>query len=196
MTSGHRAPWETHCRGARAAAGACVEVPVKVPASDSGGPGRGGGGEFPGICLACPSTVSSFNRPFPAGRMRGIPPSSFLLSYIHPINKHYGVPRPTLFTTHRWLPSAYHIKSKFLILAGEVLRDLPALCFPAYSPSIHSPVTLTYCCLASLSLARAAPLVYNIHCCFFICSTSAFPLGLSSDVDSFRKPPTDWSSPP
>lgn len=114
------------------------------------------------------------------------------LSFFHafiPLISTYGVPRPTLFTTHRWLPRAYRIKSKLLILADKVLRDLLALCFLTYSPSIHSPVTPTYCHLASLSLACAAPFVYNIHCCFFTCSTPAFPLGLSSGVDSFRKPP-------
>lgn len=189
LTSGHWAPWGTHCRGARAAAEAHVEAPVKVPASDSGGPGRGGGGEFPGICLACPSTVSSFNCPFPAGHMHGTPPLSFLLSCSHSTNKHLWSTQTHPVHYPLVAPQCLPHQVQTPYLADKVLRDLLALCFPTYSPSIHSPVTLTYCHLASLSLACAAPFVYNIHCCFFTCSTPAFPLGLSSGVDSFRKPP-------
>ena len=109
-------PWRMHCRGAgQQLSGAGVEGPQRILESGGAGPVWGVVEEevrevgvwLPGVCLACPAAVRSFNCPLRARKpIVSIPSStgSFYQQVFigYPDKSETG---PTLLAIHWWPPS-------------------------------------------------------------------------------------------
>ena len=151
--------------------GAGVEAPRRILESDGAGPVRGVVEEevrevvvwHPGVCLACPSAVRSFNRPLRAWKPSVIIPAS--TGSFHQ-QVFMGCPERSDLDPP-CLPSigGSPVKPKPLVLTDNALHGPPDFCLPRAPPSaVQSP---SHCHLASLSPPCAAPLSETLIAAFF-----------------------------